>query len=281
VRWLRAPWWTPAVRIAAAVGPLLTCAVLSPFHDDVTPAVEVLLLVVWVVAGAATADRLAALIAAVSSGIWFDFFLTAPYHQLTIDDSDDIVATILLVLIGVAVAELALWGHRQQAGAARHSGYLDGVLATATTVSEARTPTSTVITVVAEQIADVLDADDCRFVDGPVHDARIAVLDRSGDLVRDGRHVDVRRVGLPTDEYVAVPVRRGGSVLGHFLVTAATRASFPDPEQCRVAVLLADQVAGTLLHAPSPVPGEVAPPRRAEREPHAELPAEHPRHLGR
>jgi K+-sensing histidine kinase KdpD len=281
VTWYRSPWRRTAVRLAAALGPLLTCAVLSAALDDVPSAVAVLLLVVWVVAGAATADRVAALVAAVSGGIWFDFFLTSPYHQLTIDDSDDIAATILLVLIGVAVAELALWGDRQQARAARRSGYLDGVLSTATTVSEARTPTDTVIAVVAEQITDVLAVDECRFQHGPVHDARIAILDRSGELVREGRRVDVRRAGLPTDEYVAVPVRRGAATLGHFLVTAATRASFPSPEQCRVVVLLADQVAGVLPRPPSPDPGEAVPPRDDQRDAHAGLPAEHPRHLGR
>ena len=49
------------------------------------------------------------------SGVWFDFFLTEPYLRLTIADSDDIETTVLLVLIGVAVTEIALWGHRQQA----------------------------------------------------------------------------------------------------------------------------------------------------------------------
>ena len=39
------------------------------------------------------------------------------------------------MVIGVAVTELALWGRRQQAHAARRSGYLDGVLSAAATVS--------------------------------------------------------------------------------------------------------------------------------------------------
>ncbi len=104
-------------------------------------------------------------------------------------------------------------------------------------------PAAAVHDVVAGQIAQVLDADDCRYLDGPVHDARIAVLDHDGVLTRSGRSVDVDRVGLPTDEYVAVPVQRGEEVLGHFLLTAATDRSYPTREQRRIAVLMADQVA--------------------------------------
>ena len=63
-------------------------------------------------------------------------------------------------------------------------------------------------------------------------------------LTRGDHIVDVDRVGLPTDEYVALLVRRGSRVVGHFLVTATTSVAYPSREQRRVAVLLADQVAG-------------------------------------
>ena len=171
------------------------------------------------------------------------YFLTEPYLRFTIEDPDDIEAAVLLVLIGIAVTEIALWGHRQQAGAARRSGYLDGVLGAARAVSEGDTPPDVVIDVVARQIAEVLGADSCRFVAGPIHDARIALLDHEGMLIRGGHAVDVDRVGLPTDELIALVVRRGSRTAGHFLVTAATRTTYPSREQRRVAVLLADQVA--------------------------------------
>jgi GAF domain-containing protein len=100
--------------------------------------------------------------------------------------------------------------------------------------------------VVAEQITDVLEADSCSFLSGPVYDARVAILDHDGVLTRAGRPVDVDRSGLPTDEYVAVPVLRGPDTVGHFLVTATSHATYPTKEQRRVAVLLADQVAVAL-----------------------------------
>ena len=238
--------WRPWIRVAAVVGPLATCALLSTFRDSFTAATAVLVLVLWVVAAAATGDRLAGVLAAVSGAVWFDFFLTEPYHRLTISGSDDVEATVLLVVISLAVSEIALWGYRQQAAALRRSGYLDGVLGAARAVAEGDVPAAAVVDVVARQIAEVLGADECRFVDGAVHDARVAVLDQEGVLTRSGRTVDVARTGLPSDEYVAVPVRRGERTIGHFLVTATSRRRYPSSEQLRIAVLLADQVAAAL-----------------------------------
>lgn len=236
----------PAVRIAAVAAPLLACALLAVVRDSVTGETAVLVLVLLVVAAAATGDRLSGMLAALSGGAWFDFFLTRPYQQFTIADPDDIEAAVLLVVISVAVTEVALWGYRQQARAARSSGYLDSVVGVARSVAEGDIPRSTVTDVVAQQINDVLRADSCRYVDGPVSDARVAVLDHDGRLTRSGAAVDVDRLGLPIDEYVAVPVRRGAEISGHFLVTASTRMAYPSREQRRVAVLLADQVSMTL-----------------------------------
>lgn len=239
------PWWQTraSVRLAAAVVPLALCAALHGLRDQVSAAAAVLVLVLCVVAVAATGDRWAGILAAASSGLWFDFFLTAPYLRIAIEDRDDIQAAVLLVVIGASVTELAIWGRRQQESASRRSGYLDGVLSAAASVSHGDSGPDEVVQVVASHIADVLGADSCRYVAGPVHDTRVAVLDHDGVLTQKGHQRDVDRTGLPVDEYVAIEVRRSTRVVGHFLVTASTRVVRPSREQCRVAVLLADQVA--------------------------------------
>lgn len=76
-----------------------------------------------------------------------------------------------------------------------------------------------------------------------MRDSRIAVLDHDGVLTRSGHAVDVDRVGLPTDEYVAVVVRRGPTVHGHFLLSTTSHRTYPTREHRRIAVLMADQVA--------------------------------------
>ena len=245
--WPQTTWWRPASRSGAVLAPLVTCAVLAGFRDSVTAATAVLVLVLWVVAAAATGDRVAGILAAVSGGVWFDFFLTEPYHRFAIHGSDDVEAAVLLVLISLAVTEIALWGHRQQAQASQRSGYLDGVIGAARAVAEGGdAPVPVVLDVVGRQIVDVLGADECRYVAGPVDDPRVAVLGLDGLLVRDGHPVDVDRVGLPTDEYVAVPVGGTPRAVGHFLVTSTSRPTYPTREQRRVAVLLAGQVSGAV-----------------------------------
>lgn len=218
---------SPALlRLAALLAPLVSCAVLAAVRDEVTPATAVLVLVVWVVAAAAAGDRLAAVLAALSSGAWFDFFLTEPYLRFTISDPDDVEAAVLLVVIGLAVAELALWGRREQRIALRRSGYLEDLAGAGHEV-------------VGDQIAQLVGADSCRFVEGEVRDPRVAVVDESGVVRRNGREVDVDRSGLPSDEYLAIPVRLADGTTGHYLLGAASRRSYPTREELRVAMLLA------------------------------------------
>ena len=88
--------------------PPAVCALLTPFRDNFDNANAALLLVVVIVAVAAFGIRLAGVLAAVSSAVWFDFFLTVPYNTFTINSSSDVELTVLLVLIGTAVTEIAI-----------------------------------------------------------------------------------------------------------------------------------------------------------------------------
>jgi K+-sensing histidine kinase KdpD len=233
----------PVLIGAGLLGPLVAAAILGAVRDEVTTATAVLVLVVVVAAVSTMGYRAAGLLAAISSAVWFDFFLTSPYHQFTISDADDVEVAVLLVVIGGIVGELALWGIRQEARAARRSGYLDGVLKVARAVAEDRTPSSVLTSIVAKQIEEILGVSNCRYVEGPVHDPRMALLGQDGVFTRGGHEVDVARHGLPTDEELAVPVLRGSLTYGYYAFNSATRLSYPTAEQLRVAVLLADQTA--------------------------------------
>ena len=226
--------------------PLAACAVLSGFRGSLASATDVLVLVLVVVAAAATGDRLAGFIAAVSAGVWFDFFLTVPYNTFSIKSGNDVETTVLLLLIGGAVVELALWGRRQQARASRRAGYLDGALNTAQIVSARHESAQSVIELVAGQIVDVLGIVSCRYESGPVNDTMMAVMDHDGVVTRSGHPVHVERDGLPTDTETALPVVRDGCTVGHFVLSSASDIARPSQERRRVAVLLAGQVASVL-----------------------------------
>ena len=236
-----------ALVLSLSVGvPVVVCALSGSMRDRVSTTSAALVLVLCVVVAGTSGQRIAALLAAVSGGISFDFFLTQPYHSLVISDPNDVEVTVLLLVIGVIVTEATMWGLRQESRAARRSGYLDGALRAAENAHSPDMPTTTLVRFTAAQIAEVLGVSACRFVPGPVHDSRLAVLHHDGRVTRNDRTLDVEKNGLPIDGETALEVRRGSDTLGHFVITSASAMAYPTAEQRRVAVLLADQVAGAL-----------------------------------
>src|SRR5664279_3211659 len=150
----------PLVVAASAVLPLVACGILALFRDSVANTNAALGLVLLVVAAASTGIRLAGIVAALSSAAGFDYFLTEPYNTLSISDRADIETAVLLLLVGAAVTEVALWGRREQARASQEQGYLDGVLSTAATVAAGRSSSRELIDQVCRQIVELQDLDD-------------------------------------------------------------------------------------------------------------------------
>jgi K+-sensing histidine kinase KdpD len=193
-----------------------------------------------VVGAAATGDRITGILAALSSAVGFDFFLTAPRLDLHIASAEDIELAVLLLLVGLAVNELALWGGRQQARAREREGFINGVLESAD-LAAGGTPLAEAVDAVAGHIRHTVDAERVTYQSGtPNPDA--AVVHRDGTVSLQGMTVNVAADGLPSDRCTAVPVTQGDRIVGHFLITTATRLVHPRPEQLRVAVLLADQI---------------------------------------
>jgi K+-sensing histidine kinase KdpD len=232
------------VLTAAVFVPLIVCAVLVPFRHSFDNANAALLLVLVIVAVASFEIRPAGVVAAVSSAVWFDFFLTVPFNRLTIENQDDIESTILLVVIGAAVTEIAIWGRRQQARASRQSGYLAGVMTTSNAVASGGS-TQTVIDQVRTELIAVLRIDDARFLAGGKR-AHEPQLNSDGSVTHKSRILKIERDGLPTSAETELVVQHGGVVRGRFLLTASTRIARPDLEQRLVAVALADQVGAAL-----------------------------------
>jgi hypothetical protein len=252
----RADRKTVIVALAAAT-PLAVCALLAVFRSSFANTNAALILVLVVVAFAATGLRSAGVTAAVSSALWFDFLLTEPYQQFRITDRDDVETMVLLLIVGIAVTEVALWGRRQQAQASRQEGFLGGIMSAARGAAGGTIPQDVLTREVAARITDVLRLDACRF-DNAAGD-RLPRLNRDGSITWQGRILDVERDGLPTDTRVELPVENGGVSHGRFLLTASTGVRRPDLQQRLVAVALADQVGAALKNsddgAPSATPG--------------------------
>jgi K+-sensing histidine kinase KdpD len=127
--------------------------VLLPFRVS-WPDTNVALLLVVVVVGVATGNRVAGGLAAVRAALWFDFFFT-------IRSPADITTAVLLLVTGLAVSQLAARALRLKVFAVTDAGYLAQIRQTAARAKPATVP-DLVVSHVREQQAGLLDLEGAR-----------------------------------------------------------------------------------------------------------------------
>ena len=234
---------TGVAAVAALLAPLVVCAILSllpgpaPEHrrgaDPGSRRGR----------GGSQQQPLAGNLAAVSAAVWFDFFLTQPYRRLTIDRQADIKTTVLLLAVGIAVTELAVWGRRQAGLASAHAAYLSGVReATVVSAGGIRLPAH------PRRHANsrtYVGAGLLRFEYGAAGVGQPAKLRRDGEVEWRHEQWDVDGRGLPPDVDIELIVVSGGHLVGRYLMHAAPN-SRPNFTQRLVAVTLADQVGAAI-----------------------------------
>lgn len=241
--------WTALI---AVVAPLVACLALIPWRDDLANTDLALLLVLVIVSVAATGRRPAGILAAASAAAWFDFFLTRPYEQFTITARRDVETTVLLLLVGLAVTEIAHRGRHHLERAASQAGHLEGLRLVAEAVSGDGTDRAQLIDQVRGQLTALLGASACRFAQGSGDPGPVLAPD--GLLAWGDQIWDVDNVGLPVQVETQLPAVAHGRTVGHFLVTALPDTR-PALAQRRLAVALANLVAVTLAPAePGPLP---------------------------
>jgi K+-sensing histidine kinase KdpD len=229
--------------LAGLAAPLALAAVLIPFRASFPNTDAALAMLLVVVAVAANGDRLAGVLAAVSTAVWFDFFLTQPYERFTITRRTDIETTVLLLVIGVAVTEIAVWGRRQYAIASRRAGYLDGINNAARAVAAGGSAPA-LIDQLSAQLMQLLSLRSCVFQYGVAGLGRPARLHHDGSVtVGQRRWPDGEELPPGTD--VELLVEGGGIFQGRFLMTPAPGAR-PTLERRLLAVAFADQVGAAL-----------------------------------
>jgi K+-sensing histidine kinase KdpD len=237
-----------AVTVAAGlVGPLVLAGVLAPFRATLPATDAALCLVLVVVAVAAGGKRLGGYLAAVSAAAWFDFFFTRPYNQFDISGRDNIETTVLLLAIGVAITEIAVWGRRQHLTSSNRAGYIEG-LRTAAQVVATGTSAATVTDVVRLQLTAVLSLRACLFQPGVAGIGGPARLEQDGRVSMARQAWDADRDGLPPSIATELLAEAGGLLQGRFLMTPLPGAR-PTLEQRLVAVALADQAGAALASA--------------------------------
>lgn len=246
MRTWRMPGRDRLAMLAALAAPLALAAILVPWRGSFPNTDAALVLILLVVAVAANGYRLAGYVAALSAAVWFDFFLTRPYERFAILRRADIETTVLLLLIGVAVTELAVWARHQHAVASRRAGYLDGISAAAQAAVQGGSP-SDLIDQVSKQLTGLLSLRSCRFQYGVAGIGQPARLQHDGTVTRgrQARDADTDTAGLPRGD-TELLVESGGILRGRFLMTPAPGAQ-PSHEQRLLAIAFADQVGAALV----------------------------------
>jgi hypothetical protein len=228
--------------LAAIVAPIAVAAALIPWRAQLDTADNALFLVVVIVAVASTGRRAAAATAAVVSAISFDFFLTRPYESFRITRHSDFITEILLLIVGLAVGELAARGrrHRDAAWQGRHQmALLHSVTELAATGRDARL----VVATASHEISELLSLRACRFSPRAT-DGVTARVTPDGHVMVGHELWPTEDLGLPTRN-IDLPVRSGGWLLGHFLLTP-TPGKPVSSDRLLVAVAIADQVGVAL-----------------------------------
>lgn len=228
--------------IASLFAPLAIAAVLVPLRTHVSNTDIALILVVVIVAVSALGNRLAGAIAALSAAVWFDFFFTNPYETFSISKSADIRTAVLLLLVGLAVSQLAARARRLQVVAITDAHYL-GQLHEAAVLAQRSGSANLMADHVARQLVDLLQLRGCRFEYGKLtgHPPRLV---QDGAVMVGSRTVDVEKHGMPQQE-IELRVFGNGRYYGRYMMSPNPDA-VPSLQARLVAVTLADQVGSVL-----------------------------------
>ncbi|MGP8162205.1 MAG: DUF4118 domain-containing protein [Acidimicrobiales bacterium] len=235
-RTLRHTEWL--VRLAALAVPAAVAAALVPVRVSFPGVEAALVMVVVIVAVAAWGDRLAGALAAISAGIWFDFFLTRPYERFAISHRQDIETTALLFAVGLAVTELTARGRHHRAVAAEESTFVTALHDVARMMAEGDDP-EVIVTQVEGVLATLLELRNCHYSPGPpTGDA--AVISQDGEVLLAGFSWNT----LPGSQ-VELPVEYQGQIYGRFVLVPNPGVAVP-LERRFVAAALANEVGAVL-----------------------------------
>ena len=231
------------VLLAAVVAPIAMALALTPWRDRLDTADNALFLVVVIVAVASTGRRLVALMAALTAALSFDFFLTRPYYSLRITRHQDLITELLLLVLGIAVGELAARGRSHLREATQSKETVTLLHSVTELVAAGREPRE-VISAALANLQQLLGLEDCYFTRRDPGNLS-AHINPKGELTVAGQTWATEDLGLPTSR-VDLPVRAQGWLLGHFVLTP-TRGRTVEAQRLLTAVAVADLVGAVLL----------------------------------
>jgi hypothetical protein len=224
--------------VSGLVVPPAVAALLIPVRGSLVDTASALILVAVVAAIAIFGNRVAGMLAAASSGVWFDFFLTRPYERLAISHRADIETTISLFVVGLIVTELAARGRHHRRVAIEESDYVELIYELGEMVALGE-PAASVVVRATGELTELLHLRRCDYEPGRPGPHRTTITP-DGEVIHGGYLWSVSTMGLPGSE-LDLPVHFAGRVLGRF-VLVPTPGWPVESEKMIVAVAIAGHV---------------------------------------
>lgn len=227
----------------AGFGPFLVTGIFVAFRgDEVVAANIALVFVIVVILAAAAGGRLAGALAAVVSTMTYDFFFTRPYQSLKIERAEDIGTAVLLLAIGLLVAQLTRFAHKSHQRSERTHDELLRVHQVSELAAQGMA-IDDLVHAVETELAGLLALRECHYESEP-GSAVLPTLGRNGSLEYGKRRWVGPELSLPA-EGVQIAVLGRGIDFGRITLVPDVDAGVSIEER-RAAVAIADQLGGAL-----------------------------------
>jgi len=226
-----------------AIGSIFAAAALVSVRDHFSPVNVVLILVLFVLLGAVIGGRVAGAVSAVAAAVSFDFFYTQPYNSLKIDSAQDIEATVLLLVVGVAIGEIVVRADRIRDAVTGGRRELNRLHRVARLAADGEA-VEDLISAVAAELTATLELTRCSYEEVP-YSGTYPRLEQTGaisgaNVVRYTKH----GYELPP-QGVELPVIVSEQIVGRF-VMIPTPGIGVSVDRRMVAITLADQLSVVL-----------------------------------
>lgn len=206
--------------------------------------VNVALILVLVVLGAASfGGRSAGAMSGLVAAMAFDFFHTRPYGSLKIAGANDLITTLLLLVVGLVMGEVAERSNRFKHRLRDDEAHLRRLHRVAKAAASGEQDDRDLVLSVAAELMDTLRLDDCHF-ERPPFVTDLPRLDPDGPIAGSSFRSAHGGYELPSGGADLRVVGRKGIVGRYILVTPpGVQVS---SERLLVAVTLAHELGATL-----------------------------------
>lgn len=244
VRIERLPVW--AGYLAGLVLPVLVALALVPFRDDLQQSAA-LLMIVPVVVVALLAGARPAVVAALSAGASFAVLLTQPYGRFAIHQGTDIIATVVLLVVGLVVGVMAVREQRYATRAELRREELERLVAFAERSASSERAEGLIDDATAH-LRSLLHLERCEWHPGPHAGSRPLLLD-DGQIMGYLNELPADRSELPASG-VELLAQTPDTEVGSFVLVPAD-GSTTSVEQRRTAAAIANLLALAIERAAS------------------------------